>query len=93
MVSGIMEAEKMSFTEFCQLLSEISKVPVEQIHETSSFRNDLGIDSLQMVHVLVELADKLGLDLNKISGHLDFRTVMGLYQSLVAGETENEPII
>jgi acyl carrier protein len=88
-----MRRKKMSFTEFCQLLSEISKVPVEQIHETSSFQNDLGIDSLQMVHVLVELADKLGLELHKISGHLDFRTVMGLYKSLVAGEKENEPIV
>ncbi|MBA2875229.1 acyl carrier protein [Thermaerobacillus caldiproteolyticus] len=73
----------MSFEEFRQLISEISKIPVEQINKNSSFRNDLGIDSLQMVNLLIEVAAKLKLELHMIQSRLDFQTVGGLYESFV----------
>ncbi|BAD75759.1 acyl carrier protein (ACP) [Geobacillus kaustophilus HTA426] len=58
-------------------------MPVEQVTAESSFQNDLGVDSLQLVHLLVVLAEKLQLEIGQIPHDLDFRTVGGLYKSLV----------
>ncbi|WP_156291249.1 acyl carrier protein [Oceanobacillus salinisoli] len=75
----------MTFEQFCTLISEISHVPLEEIKEDASFRDDLGIDSLQMVNVLVELAEKTGAGLGSLTDSEQFSTPKKLYKALYGG--------
>lgn len=69
----------MTFEDFQQLVSELSQVPIKSIDEDSSFRDDLGIDSLQMVNLIVRLTDRFGIDTSKINNMEDIDTVGKMY--------------
>ncbi|MFS0687688.1 phosphopantetheine-binding protein [Sporosarcina sp. 179-K 8C2 HS] len=70
----------MSFEEYCQLISELSNVPVTKIERQSSFRDDLDLDSLQMVNLIVEISSRFGLDMPKIQSNEDLKTVENMYK-------------
>ncbi|NRF95580.1 acyl carrier protein [Paenibacillus frigoriresistens] len=69
----------MTFNEFKQLVSEFSQVPIKSIEKDTSFRNDLGIDSLQMVNLIVRLTECTGIDISKISNMGDIDTASKMY--------------
>lgn len=73
----------MRFEEFCLLISEISNLPLEKIERHASFRDDLNIDSLQMVNLIVEISSKYGLEVTKIQSNDDLRTVGHMYESIM----------
>ncbi|WP_102345142.1 acyl carrier protein [Bacillus sp. Marseille-P3661] len=75
----------MTFEHFRQIISDTSHVPIELIKEDSSFRDHLGIDSLQMVNLLIEISEKVGTGLEKLIGLDDLSTVGKLYDSLTKG--------
>lgn len=77
----------MSFTEFSQLVSEISKIPLNEITEESSFRDDLAIDSLQMVNLIVEVSVRYNLDLQSVQSIEDFTSVGKMYMTLTEGKS------
>ncbi len=76
----------MTFDDFRHLVSELSQVPFKSIHEDASFRDDLGIDSLQMVNLIVSLTERFGLDTSKISTMEDIDTVGKMYRYLAGGK-------
>lgn len=75
----------MTIDEFRQMIADISKVPVKQVQEHSSLRDDLGIDSLQMVNLIVEVAQRSGIELSTIESFNDVQTVGSMYGSLIKG--------
>ncbi len=75
----------MDFKQFCQLLSELTHVPHEKINESSSFRDDLGIDSLQMVNVYIQLSQRFAIGLEQWIGSADITTVGGVYHAMTKG--------
>jgi acyl carrier protein len=74
--------QQMTLEHFCQLISEISNVPVEEIKEDSSFRDDLGIDSLQMVNLFTHLSILFNVGVEVIESSDDLLTVHNLYRAL-----------
>ncbi|NHN35417.1 acyl carrier protein [Paenibacillus agricola] len=69
----------MTFNDFQHFISELSQVPIKSIHSDASFRDDLGIDSLQMVNLIVRLTDRFGVDISKIGTMEDIDTVGKMY--------------
>ena len=70
----------MRFNEFCKSIFEIIEIESENISESSSFKNDLDIDSLQMVNVVIGIAEKYEIPFERLvlnSEHI--HTVGGLY--------------
>ncbi|MGP4041835.1 acyl carrier protein [Gracilibacillus sp. D59] len=76
----------MTFEQFKELISEISHVSVEDIRGNASFKNDLGIDSLQMVNLLVEITNNTGSDFKIFTNSDSFSTPSKLYHSLFGGK-------
>lgn len=79
----------MGFQEFCRLISEITNVPIERIAKESSFRDDLGIDSLQFINLLVELTERFNVDVGAFQSLNDLKIVGSVYLVL-AGEGKME---
>lgn len=75
----------ISLIEFRQFISEITHVPLDDIKIDSSFRDDLGIDSLQMVNLLVELSEKKGIQLHVLARTEDYSTVRSLHNAIAGG--------
>jgi acyl carrier protein len=73
---------QMSLEHFCQLIADISNVPLQEIREDSSFRDDLGIDSLQMVHLYTELLTLLNVGMEVIQSADDLLSVHNLYRAM-----------
>ncbi|MFC4401658.1 acyl carrier protein [Gracilibacillus xinjiangensis] len=78
----------MTFEQFSRIVSEISHISIDHIQEESSFRDDLGIDSLQMVNLLVEISERIELDLNKINDSDTFSTPGKLFELISKGDTK-----
>jgi acyl carrier protein len=85
MVYGKLGGRFMTLDDFYKIISDISKIPIDQIKEQSSFKDDLGIDSLMMVNLIIEVASKFALDLESIESADDMRTVGKMYVSLTKG--------
>ncbi|MRG85041.1 acyl carrier protein [Salinibacillus xinjiangensis] len=75
----------MTFDQFRQLIADISHAPIEAIQEHSSFRDDIGIDSLQMVNLLVAVAEKTGVSLGNLTDSDDYVSPGNLYYALFGG--------
>jgi acyl carrier protein len=73
----------MTFENFCSFIAANTHIPLEDITEMASFRDDLGIDSLQMVNLIVGITDEMAVPLHAISGSNDLDTVGHLYQALI----------
>jgi acyl carrier protein len=69
----------MTLADFQLLVSELSQVPLTSIGEDASFRDDLGIDSLQMVNLIVRLTERFGIDISQLSNMEDIDTVGKMY--------------
>jgi pimeloyl-ACP methyl ester carboxylesterase/acyl carrier protein len=78
--------DNLSLEQFKKLISDIVKLPLSSIQSHSSFRDDLGIDSLQFVNVIISAAEQLRLDLNSLTSLEDIRTVEKMY-FVFRGET------
>jgi acyl carrier protein len=52
---------KITFEELREMISEKLGIEKDQITETSSFVNDLGVDSLEQVEVIMELEKKFDI--------------------------------
>jgi acyl carrier protein len=69
--------------KFLSVVSEIAKVPVQNIHETLSFRDDLGVDSLQFVNLLVQVMKEFDIELDSVQSIEDLETVGDMYAKLI----------
>jgi acyl carrier protein len=76
----------MSFEQFRKVVSEAAKVPLDQVHEKASIRDELAIDSLQLVNLIMEISHQFGIELGAIESLDDIRTVGLLYRTLMKGE-------
>lgn len=76
----------MTLEDFRQLISDIAKIPLSQIKETSSIKDDLGIDSLQLVNLIVLVAERFGMDMTQLNSLEDIRTVEKMYRIFGKGE-------
>ncbi|MDC3414983.1 phosphopantetheine-binding protein [Aquibacillus sp. 3ASR75-11] len=73
----------MRFDQFCTLISDIAHIPPEKIQSNSTFRDDLGIDSLQMVNLFIELSEQTGVGFDHFVKSEDIQTVGGVYQQVI----------
>jgi acyl carrier protein len=73
----------MTFESFCSFIAANTHVPLDEITQNASFRDDLGVDSLQMVNLIVGLTDRMSVSMHAISGSHDLDTVGHLYQALI----------
>jgi acyl carrier protein len=79
----VLGGASMTFENFCRLVSDHSHTPVERIKENASFRDDLDIDSLQMVNLVVGLTQELKVGIDLLTSSDDMSTVGKLYQALI----------
>lgn len=70
----------MTLHEFIELISNITNIPSERITLDSKFRDDLGIDSLNMVNLFVQIAEDTGINFNKFISAENIHTVANVYQ-------------
>ncbi|WP_157800979.1 acyl carrier protein [Bacillus solitudinis] len=75
----------MTVDNLREVISEIANIPLKEIHEQSSFKDDLDIDSLQMVNLILEITTRFGIQLTSIESNEDLATVGNLYRSLLRG--------
>ncbi|MCI2256048.1 phosphopantetheine-binding protein [Domibacillus sp. PGB-M46] len=69
----------MTFDNLKHVISEISKLPLNEIQEHSSFKEDLEIDSLQMVNLVIEIQTRFGIDISKIQSNDDLVSVGSMF--------------
>ncbi|GGE29809.1 hypothetical protein GCM10011391_05400 [Pullulanibacillus camelliae] len=79
----------MTFEVFRQLIADITQLPVEMITEEASFREDLAIDSLQMVNLIIEVSTRLQVSFENVQSMDQFSTVKTMYETF-AGSVVNE---
>lgn len=80
---------KMSFEQVAKYISDIAHVSIENIKEDSSFQDDLGIDSLQLVNLFIQLSEVTGVGFNHFLLAEDLKTVGGIYQAITKGENHD----
>jgi acyl carrier protein len=73
----------MTVEDFKSVISEIANVPLKEIEDQSSFKDDLDVDSLQMVNLILEVSTKFGIELNKINSNDDLATVENMYTTFM----------
>ncbi|MGG1482237.1 phosphopantetheine-binding protein [Bacillus smithii] len=78
----------MNFEDFRKIISDISDVPLDMIHESSSFRDDLSIDSLQMVHLILELSSKYNIQFHSVQS-MDQLSTVGAMFKMLTGSVEH----
>ncbi|MBO1513937.1 acyl carrier protein [Metabacillus bambusae] len=76
----------MTFDDFRKIVSELSNLPLEDIEKDSSFRDDLGVDSMQLVNLICEVAERFKLELGSIDKIDDVLTVGSMYRTFMKGE-------
>ena len=81
----------MKFEEFRQCIAKTANLELDRVQEQTSLREDLGIDSLQMINLLVELSETFEVEMGRIQNNSDLRTVKSLYR--LYGGRDHEQII
>jgi acyl carrier protein len=76
----------MTFEQFRIVVSEVAKVPLDQVQEETSIRDELALDSLQLVNLIMEMIHRFGIELGAIGSMEDIRTVGLLFRHLRKGE-------
>ncbi|OIK09982.1 phosphopantetheine-binding protein [Bacillus sp. MUM 13] len=82
----------MTFDDFRELISKNTNIPLTEIHEKAVFKDDLEIDSLQMVNLILDLSATYGVELSRLTGKGAIDTVGNLFFTLTE-EPENENIL
>ncbi|MFC4557781.1 acyl carrier protein [Virgibacillus kekensis] len=72
----------MQFEQFVDVISDITHLPAENITAESSFRNDLGIDSLNLVNLFIQLSEETGIGFEQLVRADDVETVGSVYKIL-----------
>lgn len=76
----------MEFNEFCRAIFQIIDMELVEVSETSSFKNDLEVDSLQMVNLVIGVAEKYEIPFERFVNDSDsIQTVGGLYEVVKGG--------
>lgn len=70
----------MSLDTFINHISQHTHFPKEKITISSSFRDDLGIDSLQLVNLIFQLCEHYDVNLNSLQSFNDISHVGNMYQ-------------
>lgn len=74
-----------TINEFIVLISDLTNIPTENITPKSSFVNDLGIDSLGLVNLFLQLADKTGVAFNQFVNQESVQTVEDVFRIVKGG--------
>ncbi|ENH97538.1 hypothetical protein J416_05988 [Gracilibacillus halophilus YIM-C55.5] len=72
----------MDWSNYIHMLSNITNVPVNQLKTDTHFRNDLGIDSLHMVNIIMQLAEQTNGSFDHFVQAESLDTVGHVYQIL-----------
>lgn len=75
----------MSLELFIKKISDITHIPTENIAEESNFREDLGIDSLNMVNLFVQLSEETGVGFEQLASAENIQTVGSVYKIMEKG--------
>lgn len=79
----------MSFDHVAKLISDITHKPIDLIREESRFSDDLGIDSLNLVNLFIQLSERTNTGFNQFIQAEDMKTVGGIYQAITKGENHD----
>lgn len=78
----------MSFNDFCETMFNLLEREPVTVSETTSLRDELDVDSLQMVNLATSLADYYQIPFSFFIKKADeFGTVGGLYGIVTEGVT------
>lgn len=78
----------MQFNEFCRAIFELIDMELVNVTENSSFKDDLEVDSLQMVNLVLGVAERYNIPFERFVNESNaIQTVGGLY-SIVKGELQ-----
>jgi acyl carrier protein len=76
----------MKFNEFCTTVFDVLEKEEVPVSETTSFRDELDVDSLQFVNLVTRLADLYQISFNIFIENADkIGTVGGLYKVVKEG--------
>lgn len=64
----------MEFEELAKLIGSVLNLPPEKIRRESSFRKDLGADSLDVFQIVISIEEKMQLEIDPAVAE-KFRTV------------------
>jgi len=79
----------MTFNQFCETMFNLLEREGENVSEGTSLKNDLDIDSLQMVNLASSLSDHYQTPFNLFIIHADkLHTVGGLFEIVKEGTTQ-----
>lgn len=54
----------MDFEKFIEILKENTKVDIDKVNENSNFKTDLGLDSIDLLQLVVAIEDKFDIKLD-----------------------------
>ncbi|EUJ37910.1 acyl carrier protein [Brochothrix thermosphacta] len=75
--------------EIKQIISDVSKVAMTEVHEDAELGNDLAIDSLDLLDVVTELEKKYQIDI-PAEDMTDFITVKDIITAVQSTVKSNE---
>ncbi|OXS75759.1 acyl carrier protein [Domibacillus enclensis] len=70
----------MTFEAFREYIAKTVHTESKLIQKETSLCEDLGVDSLQLVNLLVEISEFFQVELGQIQSNEDLQTVGNLYQ-------------
>jgi acyl carrier protein len=77
----------MKFEEFCAVLFSLLEQEPVSVSETTSLRDDLGVDSLQMVNLITDMADRFDVPFDHFIENVDkLDSVGGVYEIVKGGK-------
>ena len=79
----------MSFDYVAKLISDITHTPIDHIRKETRFGDDLGIDSLTLVNLFIQLSEHTNTGFNQFIQADDMKTVGGIYQAITKGENHD----
>jgi acyl carrier protein len=61
----VREEKTMEFDTLKQIIAEVLGVDPDEISEDTTFTDDLGADSLDLYQILLEVQDRLGVEIDE----------------------------
>lgn len=76
----------MKFDEFCIVLFSLLEQEVVPVTEETNLRDDLGVDSLQMVNLVTSMSDHFGVPFDRFIESVDkLDSVGGIFEIVKDG--------
>ncbi|WP_102027422.1 acyl carrier protein [Salirhabdus sp. Marseille-P4669] len=69
----------MNFKQFVEMLSDFTNIPANTITKDAQFVDDLGVDSLNMVNLLIQISEATNVEFERFIKADSLKTVGSIY--------------